>query len=242
LFPARAPVTVPEHPTAAPSAPAPPALEPAIRHPLDGSTAEPGTSALPMLNESDAPLVDALMDLLGHDAVGRWLLTSDVVRRIVVTVDNLPRKTLPHRLAPLKAVPGTFGIAGQDGQRAIAAENAARYAPLVHVLESDDADKVVALYVHWYPLFQEAYRELGYPNGYFNDRLVEALDVMLAAPAPAGPIALAQPKVLYEFADPELEALPAGQKIMLRIGPENATRVKIRLAQIRRLVATETPR
>jgi hypothetical protein len=242
LFPVRAPATALEQPTVAPSSPtASPALEPVIRHPLDTNAAAPGTAALPALNESDVPLIDELMNLLGREAVGRWLLTSDVVRRMVVTVDNLPRKTLPQRLAPLKAVPGAFGVTGQDGQRTIAAENAARYAPLVRMLESVDADKAVALYVRWYPLFQEAYREQGYPKGYFNDRLVEALDVMIAAPAPTGPIALVQPRVLYEFADPAQEALPAGQKIMLRIGAENAARVKAKLAQIRKLVATQPP-
>ncbi len=42
----------------------------------------------------------------------------------------------------------------------------------------------------------------------------------------------------YEFADPHLQALSAGQKMMLRIGPENARRVKAVLADVRkRLVA-----
>ena len=36
-----------------------------------------------------------------------------------------------------------------------------------------------------------------------------------------GPIELQQPKVLYTFADPDLEALSSGQKIMVRIGLEN---------------------
>jgi hypothetical protein len=48
-----------------------------------------------------------------------------------------------------------------------------------------------------------------------------------------------QPKVLYEFADPALEALPSGQKILLRMGPENAARVKAKLREIRALVAKE---
>ena len=79
----------------------------------------------------------------------------------------------------------------------------------------------MATYVQLYPLFQAAYQELGYPNGYFNDRLIQAIDDMLAAPDVAAP-KLAQPKVLYEFADPALENLSAGQKILVRMGPENA--------------------
>jgi hypothetical protein len=43
---------------------------------------------------------------------------------------------------------------------------------------------------------------------------------------------------MYEFADPDLEELSTGQKLMLRIGPENAAAVKVKLREIRRLVAT----
>ena len=60
---------------------------------------------------------------------------------------------------------------------------------------------------------------------------------MLATPQIEGPIALVRPKVLYEFADPDLETRSAGQKIVLRMGRENALRVKAKLAEIRRELA-----
>ncbi len=47
------------------------------------------------------------------------------------------------------------------------------------------------------------------------------------------PLRLTQPKIFYEFADPDLERLPSGQKLMLRIGNENAARVKAKLSEIR---------
>jgi hypothetical protein len=75
--------------------------------------------------------------------------------------------------------------------------------------------------------------ELGYPSGYFNDRLIAAIDTLLATPEIPGPIKLAQPKVLYEFADPDLETLPAGQKAMLRMGSENAAKAKAKLREVR---------
>ena len=84
-------------------------------------------------------------------------------------------------------------------------------------MEAVEAKRLVAAYVRLYPLFQTAYQELGYPNGYFNDRLVQAIDDLLAAPDIAAP-RLVQPKVLYEFADADLEERSAGQKIMLRMG------------------------
>lgn len=71
-----------------------------------------------------------------------------------------------------------------------------------------------------YPLFQQVYRELGYANGNFNDRLVDAIDDLLAATVGQGPIRLIQPKVFYEYADPGLEQRSVGQKIMMRMGSE----------------------
>ena len=104
----------------------------------------------------------------------------------------------------------------------------------MRVLASVDARALVSTYVRAYPLFQKAYRELGYPKGNFNDRLVEAIDDMLAAPEIAAPVALIRPKVLYEFADPDLETRSAGQKVLIRMGAANAAQVKAKLREIRK--------
>ena len=100
-------------------------------------------------------------------------------------------------------------------------------------MEQADTQKLVQTYVRLYPLFQKSYEELGYPKGYFNDRLVEVIDHLLATPDVPAPIALVQPKVLYEFADPALESRSAGQKMLMRMGPVNESRVKAKLRDIR---------
>ena len=165
-----------------------------------------------------------------------------LVRHFVVTVDNLPRRTAAVRLLPVQPVPGAFVVQGRDGDATIAADNALRYRPYVAVLEAADARRLVAAYVTLYPLFQAAYVELGYPDGWFNDRLVQAIDDLLAAPEVAAP-RVVQPKVLWAFADAGLEARSAGQKIMLRMGPANAARVKAQLRAIRaELAAASAPR
>jgi hypothetical protein len=115
----------------------------------------------------------------------------------------------------------------------IAAANSARYRGYVQFAQSIDAGKLVDLYVHYYPLFQKAYSELGYPKGYFNDRLMEAIDDLLEAPAPKAPVRLAQRKVLYQFEADDLEARSAGQKILMRMGSGNAATVKSKLREIR---------
>ena len=103
------------------------------------------------------------------------------------------------------------------------------------VISKLDAQQLGALYIHYYPLFQQSYQNLGYPNGYFNDRLVEVIDVMLATPEPKGPIPVGTPiNVIYAFAwilAPE--ARPAGQKLLIRMGPENAQAVKAKAKELR---------
>lgn len=230
---ARAPAT-PAPPETAGAPAARPVGPPAIQHPLP--IPSPADS-LPKLDVSDAMLRQDVVRLIGREAFDALVYPSTLVRRIVATVDNLPRRAAPRRMMPVNPVPGPFRAAGQGEESEIAAENAARYAPYVRALESVDAAALVAAYVRAYPLFQQAYRELGYPDGYFNDRLVAALEDMLAAPETGAPVKLVRPKVVYEFADPALETASAGQKIMIRMGADNARRVKAKLKEIRQSLA-----
>jgi hypothetical protein len=215
--------------TAAPASP-PPSGAQGPRHPVDG---EPVEQPLPALRESDGAVSAALAALVGSDAFGRIFLTENLVRNIVATVDNLPREEVVRRVNPLQPVPGIPATTGKGERLTLAPANGARYAEPMRVVETVETAKLVAFYRRHYPLFQQAYVELGYPNGYFNDRLVEVIDHLLAAPEPAGPIRLTQPKVLYEFADPALEGLSAGQKMMLRLGKDNRGKVKAKLVEIR---------
>jgi hypothetical protein len=225
-WPPPAPLAMPEpQPPEAPPAQA--SAEPQVKHPVPAVPQTPA-KPLPKLDSSDAMMRDTVSALVGRKAFAAMVRPSELIRRIVATVDNLPRETAPRRMLPLEQVPGQF---------APSAANAARYAPYVRVMESLDARAVVQRYFQAYPLFQRAYVELGYPRGNFNDRLVEAIDNLLAAPELGGELQLVQPKVHYEFADPGLEALSAGQKIMLRMGAENAARVKAKLRELRRELA-----
>ncbi len=214
----------------------PPVLAPttAPRYPIEATAA-----ALPSLDASDAALLAALQTLSSGGGIASFLEPRDLARNFVATVDNLQRHALPAQKLPVKPAAGAFGIASAGNELVIGDSNARRYSPYLRMLDSVDTQGLVAVYVRHYPLFQQAYNELGYPDGHFNDRLVEAIDTMLAAPKLEEAPKLVQPKILYEFADRDLEALPAGQKLMLRIGPGNAESVKKRLREIRALVTAQ---
>ncbi len=198
--------------------------------------------SLPTLDQSDTAMRTLLASLFGRNVFEEYFSPQAIVRRVVATVDNLPREKVAQRLMPVKRVAGPMLLTGEGAKRTISAENARRYLPYVAIAESVESGKLVDAYVSYYPLFQQAYKELGYPTEYFNNRLVEVIDHLLEAPEPKGPIELVQRKVLYEFSDPDLEARSAGQKIMLRIGSENASRVKAKLRELRRDLTRFTPK
>jgi hypothetical protein len=215
------------------------ASAPAILHPIEAIETV----------EGPPDMAATLASLFGRQAVDTLFVLDDFPHRIVATVDNLGRATATPRLWPLRSTPGRFGVAEtKDGVTVTGADNGLRYEPLLSALESVDMTRAGQEYKRLYPQLQKEYENLGYPDAYFNDRLVEVIDSMLATPEPALPLELrlpntegasapARPWLLYEFADPALAALPAGQKLLLRTGPANERRIKARLAEFRKLIA-----
>jgi hypothetical protein len=210
--------------------------EPLTRFPVPQST--PAENApeepLPTLQDSDPALLNALGRLFDPNRLGELFIVKDMINRFVVTIDNLPRAKLPLRLLPTLPVPGKFmAIEKGVGQAEINPANYRRYAGYVKFFADMDSEKVAAVYFHFYPLIQQAYQDLGYKSAYFNDRLIAAIDDLLATPEVTDPVQLVQPSVFYKYADPRLESLSSGQKILLRIGNDNAAKIKAKLRELR---------
>jgi len=230
-------------PTVAPTEPA--TTEPAVpEHPIEAAPAAlaaAGAESLPPLAESDSVLRSALSGLVGEQALLQFFQMTGLATRFVATVDNLPRSKLSTQVMPLRGPGGVLAVDGGIGELSIGAANPGRYSGQLLLLDSIDMRKAALLYVRFYPLLAQAYRDLGYPEGQFNDRMVAVIDHLLATPRIDAPIGIVQPKVLYEFADAELEARSAGQKLLLRMGPENAQRVKAKLREFRAEITASPP-
>ena len=239
----------PPAPVAAPAAPAPaPRAEPAsvpvmAEEPAPPQYDLPTGEPLPDLDESDPPVRLAAVDLLGEDYVEQLVTPVDIVRKAVVTLDNLPRDKVALRLRVVPPLPGRFIASGDDEQwMVISPENFGRYTPWVKAFAAADTGQIVQAYARLYPLFQQAYQELGYPDARFNDRVIAVIDDLLAAPEIDEPVRLVRPHVLFQFADPGLEARSAGQKTLIRMGRENAAVVKAKLREIRASISAQAPR
>lgn len=221
----------PEQPAvAAPEQLPPPEEEAAPRHPPPVTDSD---EALPPLDASDPALRASLGEVVGPASVERFFVTDNLVRQMVVTIDNLPEQKVAERIRPLKPLPGQFVASGSEDAPVLDPANYKRYEPLVQMIDALDTQKLMRLYARYYPLFQESYENLGHPPQHFNDRLVEVIDHLLETPTVQDPIELARPNVLYEFADPKLESLSAGQKLLIRMGSGNAGRIKHKLKELR---------
>lgn len=187
---------------------------------------------LPTLDDSDAWFLLALADLFGSDT-GTVFLKEALIDRLVATIDSLPRSHTPETIRPVTRLAEPFRAEGTADTLLLGPENFARYDALVARFAAADTNEIVLTYRRFYPLFQESYKRLGYPSAYFNDRVVEVIDHLLATPEIDGPLHLTRPNVLFKFADEELEALSSGQKLLLRMGNEHATTMKHALRELR---------
>ncbi len=216
-----------------------------IVHPLNlGSEAAPATEAAAPVDQ-DVAAASALAQVLGNE-ITSGLVPEQLTRRLVATVDNLPRNSRIEPLRPLRApssqviVERTVVDAGDGSERiTLSPANSARYDAVMALVARTDPAAAAAAYRRLYPSLQKSYEDLGYPTAYFNDRLVQVIDHLLETPEPTGPLLLEQPKVLYRFADAELEDLSNGQKLLLRMGVDHARVVKDKLRAFRALIASK---
>lgn len=187
---------------------------------------------LPDLNASDEYIAMALGKLT--DMANRLFSFKSFIRHFVVTIDNMTNKKIPQRYAFTKKPPGKFMVSEPEADLLLLdPRNYQRYKHFIYLAETLNTKALTAFYFKSYPLFQQAYAELGYTDQLFNDRFIFVINHLLQTPDVHDPIKLVRPKVFYQFADPDLESRSAGQKIILRIGYDNAQRVKAKLLDLR---------
>jgi len=154
-----------------------------------------------------------------------------------VIIDALPTDSIPREHLPLAAPKSGFMTIESGETVLIDQRNAARYTPYVKLAEAIPDDALLRLYQGLYPLFQQAYREMGKPLGHFSDRMIEVLDNLLATPELDGPVKVVWHINRFRYADPKLESRSAGQKTLMRMGSDNAKRIKDKLRRLRQGLA-----
>lgn len=217
-------------------------LEPQPSEPEPAEPAPPPERELPPLNESDETFRGDLLSLAPDGALGRWLVSDELLRKWVAAVNAASSGQMMAKNRPYNSPKGEL-VVDEEGATGmvLTEENYQRYDAPVRLLAMMDSGKAVSLYQFWYPRLQEAFGELGMRDRSFHDVLLQAIDQALSASGAEQPIQLVRPSVYYKFADPKLEKLPGVQKLMIRMGPDNAARVKEKLRELKSELAKLQP-
>jgi len=187
---------------------------------------------LPILDNSDS-MVFASVKQLFTDKFTPLFIKKEMIRNLVVFIDNVARGELVTRFSPLQKPSEHFNVFTLDNVIYLDTKSYNRYNQYAQLFDTIQVIPSVKEYRRLQSLFDEAYQEIGYPDGKFEDKLLEAIEVINDTPIIGEPIALVSPSVVYKFADADLEALPAAQKLLIRMGPDNTLKIQAKLKQIK---------
>ena len=182
--------------------------------------------------ESDPEVTLALAEIIGNDPLAQLLVKNHVISRVVATIDSLTSRQIPDQINPVRPARNKFIVDAEGESIVLSPRNFARYDAYVELMQSADAEALVSLYRRYYPLFQQAWEENG-GEGSFNERLIYVIDHLLETPDVPGPVYLTKPEAVYLYVEPELEAMTAGQKLLVRMGSFNAAVAKEKLQELR---------
>ena len=219
--------------------PEPLALPPTTEAPPPPPPPPPPELELPALDESDDDFRLLIGALSSHPQLAAWLAPEDLVRRFVAAVVDVANNESPRPHLGHLAPGGDFRVSELEGKLFVDRGSFARYNLLTEVFTSLDTTDGVGLYRRLKPLFDQAYRDLGYPSGDFDDALGPAIDRVLLTPIPAERIVVQRRVKNYRFASPDLEARSPVEKHLLRMGASNARKIQDKLRALRTALSIE---
>jgi hypothetical protein len=216
-------------PEAAPTAPVAQPEAPIAKGPL-GPAVEP--RELPPLDLTDPLVRELLRGLSSRPELGAWLATDGLIRNVVASVDAIANGTTPSTHLKRLAPAGPFRAEPRGEEFVIDARSYRRYDGIADTVAALDAQGLARAYATLRPRLQEAYRELGYPDGNFDDAAERAIVRLLNTPVVEREVDVRPAPVLYQFADTRLERLASAQKQLLRMGPRNGRLIQDKLREV----------
>jgi hypothetical protein len=216
-----------------PTAPAAESVAPAESEKAPaGPVGEPLAFPAVALNDSDPTVRDLAAALSKDPDFAKWVLTKDLIRKFVVSVDNVANGLSPKPHIDFFAPAGNFRVVRTKAGTEIDPASYSRYDTAVGIVRSLDSTAAARLYWAAKPLLQEAYNELGYPGVSFDDTLVRAMAELLETPVVEGPVRLEKKILSYTMTDETLEALSPAQKQLLRLGPKGVQTVHDKIREL----------
>ncbi|WP_299073353.1 DUF3014 domain-containing protein [uncultured Paraglaciecola sp.] len=210
--------------------------EPPIEIVPDPIAATPEPEIIPdpePLDTSDGTVKTKLLTLSDYDAFARLLIDEALLERFVIMTNTLAEEELAANNRVLVKPEKSFRTYRQADKEWIDPASYKRYSPYVEIFESLETESLLQLYQEYKPAIEEIYAEIGSPSYNFDEKLQEAIDVLLDTPEVPVPVEVFTDSVMFKFADKRLESLSAPQKQLLRTGPENMRRIKAKLRELK---------
>ena len=195
----------------------------------------PADLELPDLDSSDAMIRQAILSLTNFSVpeVEGLLPGDQLTRKFVAVLDNAAAGRFSLTLLGDLSINGNFVAREiERGVFEIDFRSYQRFNFVTDVFYSINASRAVELYRLAKPLINAAYKELGYLEGDFDKIFFLALENIVKTPDFPERVLLKRPVVMYEYIDPEYEALSAFQKQILRTGPRNSRLIKKKAREI----------
>ena len=184
------------------------------------------------LNQSDEIVRKLAQELSAHPELAAWLVSKDLIRKFVAAVDNIANGLSPRPQIDFFSAKEGFKFIEKRGFLYMDPTSYSRYDKVADVFLSLNSEGCAVLYRRLEPLIQEAYKDLGYPEGDFRKTLTKAIVELLEVPVVEGDILIEKKIITYKMSDPALESLSAAQKHLFRMGPENTRIIQEKLREM----------
>ena len=200
----------------------------------------PVDEPLPRLEDSD----DVVRDALGHIPLGttgqQYLTPGNIIERSASVIYLMAQGDVPYKLLPVSRPKAAFPFS-DDGTRVVTdPAGFERYNSLTQWLGSLDLESLLSSLEWFFPLFREAWSYYGEDPAAFDMAVVMTLDLVIATPkVDLAEARLVRREAVWIFEDPAIEGLAPIQKLVLRMGPENAKILKAKAAEVRGLWLTQ---
>ncbi len=199
--------------------------EPVEPEPIDDIVAVPAE-----LERSDPQVLLAVADF--SPSLVQWLIPEEQLRKWVLAVDLAADGKLPKRYRPVDYPMVKFVAETLIDDAVLSEKNYPRMNDLLAATLTIDPQLLARYYQNWLPILEQAYSEQGRPDS-FDQRLQQAISQVLAANSLTEQPKLIRPSVLYQFEDPNYENATDIEKLLWRMGPENAEKVQEFLRELR---------
>ena len=171
--------------------------------------------------------------LNGGKALKQFVAGNYVVERTVAIVDALRRGEVPYKLLPVGKPASAFPISDDGLRVTMNPAGFARYDAFANWVNSLSVDAIIAAFNDYEVLATAALSNMGVNDFDIRGAALAATTEILATPSVPEAAELMRKEANWVYMDPELEALSALQKQVLRMGPENAELVQQKARELR---------